>query len=94
MQEFERPRDTAPRSALAHSRLRLAALVLPVLFALPLQAVQAGTVGEQIEALLKDTERPAAPEFTGISAWVNTEGPLTMAALRGKVVLLDFWTYG
>ncbi len=35
---------------------------------------------------------PLAPEFTGIDHWINTE-PLTMAALRGKVVLIDFWTY-
>lgn len=33
-----------------------------------------------------------APEFTGISAWLNSP-PLTMAQLRGKVVLIDFWTY-
>lgn len=25
--------------------------------------------------------------------WVNTSSPLTLKALRGKVVLLDFWTY-
>lgn len=33
-----------------------------------------------------------APEFTGINNWLNSE-PLTMEALRGKVVLIDFWTY-
>lgn len=33
-----------------------------------------------------------APEFTGIKQWLNSE-PLTMAQLRGKVVLVDFWTY-
>jgi thiol-disulfide isomerase/thioredoxin len=33
-----------------------------------------------------------APEFTGISAWLNAP-PLTMASLRGKVVLVDFWAY-
>ena len=33
-----------------------------------------------------------APEFEGIQAWVNSQ-PLTMASLRGKVVVLDFWTY-
>lgn len=33
-----------------------------------------------------------APEFTGISNWLNSK-PLTMAALKGKVVLVDFWTY-
>jgi cytochrome c biogenesis protein CcdA/thiol-disulfide isomerase/thioredoxin len=36
-----------------------------------------------------------APMFTGITTWLNTPGgkPLTLAALRGKVVLVDFWTY-
>ena len=33
-----------------------------------------------------------APEFTRISEWLNSK-PLTLAALRGKVVLIDFWTY-
>ena len=37
----------------------------------------------------------AAPAFTGINGWLNTPGdkPLTMSGLRGKVVLVDFWTY-
>lgn len=33
-----------------------------------------------------------APEFSGIEAWFNSP-PLTMANLKGKVVLIDFWTY-
>ncbi len=33
-----------------------------------------------------------APEFTGISTWLNSD-PLTIAQLKGKVVLVDFWTY-
>ncbi len=33
-----------------------------------------------------------APEFSGISAWLNST-PLTMGSLKGKVVLVDFWTY-
>lgn len=32
------------------------------------------------------------PEFAGISLWLNSE-PLTKEALKGKVVLVDFWTY-
>jgi cytochrome c biogenesis protein CcdA/thiol-disulfide isomerase/thioredoxin len=36
-----------------------------------------------------------APNFTGITAWLNTPGgkPLSLPSLRGKVVLVDFWTY-
>jgi cytochrome c biogenesis protein CcdA/thiol-disulfide isomerase/thioredoxin len=36
-----------------------------------------------------------APAFTGITAWLNTPGdkPITLTSLRGKVVLVDFWTY-
>jgi cytochrome c biogenesis protein CcdA/thiol-disulfide isomerase/thioredoxin len=33
-----------------------------------------------------------APEFTGLSGWINSD-PLTLAQLKGKVVLVDFWTY-
>jgi DNA-binding beta-propeller fold protein YncE len=35
-----------------------------------------------------------APELEGAVAWLNTPAPLTLAQLRGKIVLLDFWTYG
>ncbi len=34
----------------------------------------------------------AAPDFKNITAWINSP-PLTMGALKGKVVLVDFWTY-
>jgi len=33
-----------------------------------------------------------APEFHGVTAWLNAE-PLTLQGLRGRVVLIDFWTY-
>jgi cytochrome c biogenesis protein CcdA/thiol-disulfide isomerase/thioredoxin len=37
----------------------------------------------------------AAPEFVNTQRWFNTprDGPLTLAGLRGHVVLVDFWTY-
>jgi cytochrome c biogenesis protein CcdA/thiol-disulfide isomerase/thioredoxin len=36
-----------------------------------------------------------APDFTGNQRWFNTPGdaPLTLRRLRGRVVLVDFWTY-
>jgi thiol-disulfide isomerase/thioredoxin/sulfite exporter TauE/SafE len=36
-----------------------------------------------------------APEFVGTEQWFNTPGdkPLSISGLRGKVVLVDFWTY-
>jgi cytochrome c biogenesis protein CcdA/thiol-disulfide isomerase/thioredoxin len=34
----------------------------------------------------------SAPDFTGIDAWLNST-PLSLERLRGKVVLVDFWTY-
>ncbi|HWG41958.1 MAG TPA: thioredoxin-like domain-containing protein [Gemmataceae bacterium] len=36
--------------------------------------------------------RPEAPELNGGVAWLNTAGPVRMKDLRGKIVLLDFWT--
>lgn len=32
-------------------------------------------------------------EFAGISQWLNSDEPVSVQALRGKVVLLDFWSY-
>jgi DNA-binding beta-propeller fold protein YncE len=63
------------------------------------------TSSSQINATSTDIEEPGnsdrsyagttpAPEFpTGLD-WLNTEQPLTLEQLEGKIVLLDFWTYG
>ncbi|RMD70135.1 MAG: thiol-disulfide isomerase, partial [Gammaproteobacteria bacterium] len=39
-------------------------------------------------------QRPQALEFPQGLPWLNVSRPLTMKDLRGKVVILDFWTYG
>src|SRR6267378_5633403 len=43
---------------------------------------------------VQDKARVRAPEIKGGRGWLNTDKPLSLAALKGKVVLLDFWTYG
>ncbi|MCA9966264.1 MAG: hypothetical protein KC423_18570 [Anaerolineales bacterium] len=35
----------------------------------------------------------AAPEIEN-EVWVNADAPVTLASQRGKVVLLEFWTFG
>jgi thiol-disulfide isomerase/thioredoxin len=40
------------------------------------------------------SSRIHAPDLTPAGDWFNVPAPLTLAAVRGKVVLLDFWTYG
>ena len=42
----------------------------------------------------QENARVRAPEITGGRGWLNADKPLTLAGLKGKVVLLDFWTYG
>ncbi len=34
-----------------------------------------------------------APDFPYGVDWLNTERAISMADLRGKIVVLDFWTY-
>lgn len=37
--------------------------------------------------------RVRAPELVGAGGWLNTAAPLTLQELRGRIVLLDFWTF-
>ena len=37
--------------------------------------------------------RRKAPELVGGVGWINTAGPLELKSLRGKWIVIDFWTY-
>ena len=50
--------------------------------------------GISMSAQEQERSRVRAPEITGGRGWLNTDKPLSLAALKGKIVLLDFWTYG
>ena len=71
------------------------ALWLIILFALVDRAPS--SVLHQQEGLdmpVQENQRLRAPELKGHRGWLNIDKPLSLSALRGKVVLLDFWTYG
>jgi thiol-disulfide isomerase/thioredoxin len=54
---------------------------------------QADQAGDAMTMLPRMRLTPA-PEFPPDLPWLNTPRPLRLRDLRGKVVLLDFWTYG
>ncbi len=48
----------------------------------------------QKDIQIKQIQFPIAPELVSPDGYINTDGkPITLASLRGKVVLLDVWTY-
>jgi hypothetical protein len=56
------------------------------------EAVTGSTAARQEERTVNLPNGPIAPELTN-ATWLNT-GPLTPADLKGKIVLIDFWTFG
>jgi thiol-disulfide isomerase/thioredoxin len=67
--------------------------VLAVVGAVVALSVNRSTVLPAVSTkLLAADTAPPAPELAGISAFDNT-APLTVAGLKGRVVLVDFWTY-
>ena len=64
------------------------------------EGTRSGAAGESIEAYaMKKRRMPSPadegemPDLSGAVTWINS-APLTKDGLRGKVVMIDFWTYG
>jgi cytochrome c biogenesis protein CcdA/thiol-disulfide isomerase/thioredoxin len=80
---------------------RLASLRPRSRFAVRQQQASVTPVAQEVGVSIPGVKTPAlpklgaAPEFTNNQQWFNTPGdrPLTLAGLRGHVVLVDFWTY-
>lgn len=46
-----------------------------------------------IDGLIPASRAKAGPAISGGGDWINSE-PLSLASLKGRVVLVDFWTFG
>lgn len=56
-------------------------------------ALSLGLLGHGANA--QSTRAPQAPELIGTAkSWLNTTKPITLAELKGKVVVVCFWTFG
>lgn len=77
---------TTATVALFAATVAAGATALATLVVSPTASAAAGPTANQVN------NGTTAPEFTGIDKWLNSD-PLTMQQLRGKVVLVDFWTY-
>src|SRR6266850_1084925 len=80
---------------LAGGCLVLGAILIVTVYAKdwgPLRLISGSGTSISTDNLLSDDKSPAAPEFAD-GNWINSEA-LTVKRLRGRVVLIEFWTFG
>lgn len=58
----------------------------------PMHSVKAGPTEAQLRILVELPDNGPAPELLN-EVWLNSE-PLRLAELRGRVIIVEFWTYG
>jgi peroxiredoxin len=69
-----------------YQRVRIIALILAGV------GVIAYSRAKHIDAQSPPVKIKAAPELVG-TKWLNTPGPITLASRRGKVTMVEFWTF-
>jgi hypothetical protein len=69
-------------------RRRLLAFALPACVGLALAGLPAST----LPTAHAQTQRFKAPDFDGATGFLGTDKPIKLKDLRGKIVILDFWT--
>src|SRR5215467_5226380 len=75
-------------------RTVLIALLIAALSLLSVSPASGSVRIQQEKSTMPEYEgKVNAPEFHEGLEWLNTDRPLTIRELRGKIVLLDFWTY-
>jgi thiol-disulfide isomerase/thioredoxin len=77
-----------------HKKSKIATALTAALCAIAFNAIPCAADEQAAKAPVElvDAQR-VAPNFVGIDNWFNST-PLNITDLRGKVVLIDFWTYG
>ncbi len=73
-------------------RVRSPALVFAATLAACAAALTLSFAASPMGGNIPASDVQAAPEFQNIDTWLNSP-PLKLRELRGKVVLVDFWTY-
>jgi thiol-disulfide isomerase/thioredoxin len=59
----------------------------------PIYSEEENESNQSLTKMIGGVEYPLAPELRGIAGYINTEEGTKISDFRGKVVLIDFWTY-
>ncbi|MCR4368873.1 MAG: thioredoxin family protein, partial [archaeon] len=77
----------------ANDPLILAAIAIIIIGAIILVDSTKANIGAPEPIVVDKSGFQKAPELTGLAGYINTDSNISLSALEGKVVLIDFWTY-